>query len=122
MNMLKCDPRVFAQCPYKGSCVRLEDATFMEDSDCERFNKRVLSRPVTNGDRIRMMNDAELSEFLYQFNDLENVLHYCQSELECSAIAWEDRLPSMSECRKCLAQWLRSPAYEKAIAGKEEKE
>ena len=42
MSLMRCDPRAFARCPYKRSCVRIEDATFTEGSDCHRFNERVL--------------------------------------------------------------------------------
>lgn len=63
--MLKCDPRAFAQCPghkYCGSCAT--DATFMEGSECDKFNQSVLSKPMTNADRIRAMSDEALAEFL----------------------------------------------------------
>ena len=61
--MLKCDPRAFAQCPghkYCGSCAT--DATFMEGSECDKFNQSVLSKPMTNADRIRAMSDEELAK------------------------------------------------------------
>lgn len=63
--MLKCDPRVFARCPYKGSCVTIEKAVFPEGSDCDLFNRKVLQTPITNADHIRGMSDIELSTFLY---------------------------------------------------------
>lgn len=63
--LLKCDPRAFARCPYKGSCVNLEEAEFTEGSDCDLFNKRILERPITNADKIRGMSDRELATFLY---------------------------------------------------------
>ena len=62
--MVKCDPRVFARCPYKGSCVSLEHAEFHEGSDCDTFNQKILNTPVTYGDWIRMMDDRELASFL----------------------------------------------------------
>lgn len=64
-SMLKCDPRAFARCPYKGTCVSIEDAEFLEGSDCDLFNKKVLSATVTNADHIRGMSDMELATFLY---------------------------------------------------------
>ena len=63
--MLKCDPRAFARCPYKRSCVSVEEATFTEDSDCDKFNQKVLQSKETNADKIRAMSDRELATFLY---------------------------------------------------------
>ena len=116
MTMLKCDPRVFARCPYKGSCVSLEHAEFTEGSDCDRFNQKVLNAPVTNGDRIRMMNDMELSKLLCRFDNLEDVLHYCQNKPECNQIVQNGGAVPEAECRKCLVRWLRAPAYKKVFA------
>lgn len=120
--MLKCDPRVFARCPYKGSCVSLEEAVFTEGSDCEKFNQKVLNAPVTNGDKIRMMNDTELARLLSRFENLDDVLHYCRNKPECRQITENDGAVPEAECRKCLVQWLRAPAYEKAFADPEEKQ
>lgn len=114
--MLKCDPRVFARCPYKGSCVSLEQAEFTEGSDCEKFNQKVLNAPVTNGDKIRMMNDTELARLLNRFDNLEDVLHYCRNKPECNAIVQTGGAVPEKECRKCLTAWLRAPAYDKAYA------
>lgn len=63
--MPKCDPRVFARCPYKATCGSPEQAEFTEGSDCDLFNQRVLLNPGTNADKIRGMSDLELSTFLY---------------------------------------------------------
>ena len=67
--MMKCDPRAFARCPYNKTCGSLELAEFTENSDCHRFNNKVLDMPVTNGDRIRMMDDRELASFLKSLAD-----------------------------------------------------
>lgn len=61
----KCDPRAYAQCPthqYCGSCAA--GAVFMEGSECDQFNQKVLSQPITNGDRFRAMSDRDLAELL----------------------------------------------------------
>lgn len=76
--MMKCDPRAFARCPYKGSCVNLEEAEFAEGSDCDLFNKRILERPITNADKIRGMSDLELSFFLH------NITRAC-ADHDCSS-------------------------------------
>lgn len=62
--MLKCDPRAFVRCPYNKSCVTPEQTEFAEGSDCDLFNKKILDKPPTNADRIRMMDDRELAIFL----------------------------------------------------------
>ena len=62
--MMKCNPRAFARCPYNKTCGSLELAEFTENSDCHRFNNKVLDMPVTNGDRIRGMDDRDLASFL----------------------------------------------------------
>lgn len=62
--MLKCDPRAFARCPYRNTCISVEMAEFTENSDCHRFNNKVLDMPPTNADRIRGMTDQEMAKFL----------------------------------------------------------
>lgn len=64
ISMMKCDPRAFARCPYNKTCVSVEMAEFQENSDCHRFNNKVLDMPPTNADRIRGMDDRELAYFL----------------------------------------------------------
>lgn len=63
--MKKCDTRAFARCPYNKTCSPIKDAVFPEGSDCDLFNQKVLSKPITNADRIRGMNDRELATYLY---------------------------------------------------------
>jgi len=60
----KCSAKAFAMCPDKYLCTTLEEAVFMEGSDCEKFNEAADKQPMTNADRIRAMRDEELSEFL----------------------------------------------------------
>ena len=63
--LIKCDPRAFARCPYKKTCVSLEHAEFAQGSDCDIFNKKILEKPTTNADAIRGMSDRELADFLH---------------------------------------------------------
>lgn len=62
--MMNCDPRAFARCPYNKTCISVEMAEFQENSDCHRFNNKVLDMPPTNSDRIRGMNDKDMAAFL----------------------------------------------------------
>lgn len=63
MPMKKCDPRVFARCPYRASCISADQAFFKEGSDCDQFSQKILTIPVTYGDRVRSMSDQELAEW-----------------------------------------------------------
>ena len=68
--MTKCDPRAYARCPDRQHCgPSAEECVYTESSECERFNQRVLSRPMAEGDRIRSMADNELAEFLCGITD-----------------------------------------------------
>ena len=62
--MMNCHPRAFARCPYNKTCISVEMAEFTENSDCHRFNNKVLDMPPTNADRIRGMTDQEMEKFL----------------------------------------------------------
>ena len=62
--MMNCHPRAFARCPYNKTCISVEMAEFQENSDCHRFNNKVLDMPPTNSDRIRGMSDKDMAAFL----------------------------------------------------------
>ena len=97
--MLKCDPRAFAQCPghqYCGSCAA--EVGFMEGSECDKFNQSILSKPMTNADRIRAMSDEELAKVPAKFG------YSCVfPQKECS---------ESDACEKCLLEWLKQPAVQ----------
>ena len=117
--MLRCDPRVFARCPYNRSCISLEEAVFAEGSDCDLFNRRILESPVTNGDRFRSLNDAQLCKVLYSFENLESVIPFCQPDETCRKLLNTPGGVPENRCRKCLLLWLKAPAAE---TGKEMKQ
>lgn len=98
-TMLKCDPRAFARCPYKGSCGSIEDAVFPEGSDCDIFNKKKLSAAVTNADHIRGMSDMELATFLY------TVTRAC-ADHNCA------QCPMGPDHCTVLLHWLKTPEME----------
>lgn len=50
--MLRCSPEAFAKCPTRHICGNIEDATFMEGSECDLFNQSVANKPTINADRI----------------------------------------------------------------------
>lgn len=64
MELLRCSAEAFARCPSRELCGNIQDAMFMEGSDCDRFNRSVADQPMTNGDWIRSMGDGELAQFM----------------------------------------------------------
>ena len=62
--MIKCDPRAKVRCPFKNPCCGDETAYFLEGSECDEFNQKILAPPPTKADRIRAMSEEELAEFI----------------------------------------------------------
>ncbi len=63
--MMKCDPRAYSKCPTRlfcGSCAA--EAGYMEGSECDRFNQKVLKQPQSIADRVRVMSDEEMAVWL----------------------------------------------------------
>lgn len=63
---IKCDPRAIARCPYKRLCG--DNPYFLDGSDCDKFNQKVLEPPPTMADCIRAKSDEELAEWLTEFS------------------------------------------------------
>ncbi len=40
--MLRCDKRVYKQCPDKEYCGSLDNAVFVEGSECDKYNREVI--------------------------------------------------------------------------------
>ena len=115
-DMIKCDPRAKARCPYKKPCCGDEAAYFVEGSECDKFNQEVLSPPPTNADHIRSMTDDELAENLFQAyratveqdgGDIST--HWCDGRSGCID---EDGNIECDEKRHkdCILRWLKSEA------------
>lgn len=97
--MLKCDPRAFARCPYQKSCGRIEEAEFPEGSDCQKFNERILAKPITVADDIRAKSDPQLYLFLY------TLIESCKAKA-CGAC------PIGADNCTSLKSWLKSERKE----------
>ena len=98
--MLRCSPEAFAKCPTRHICGKIEEATFAEGSECDRFNQSVATAPMTNGDWIRSMSDEDLATFIGT-NSL------------CDRIQREgDWCDKHAVCRNCLTKWLQQPVGE----------
>lgn len=89
--MMQCSPKAFAKCPHRHLCIG--DATFTKGSDCHKFNVAVDNQPVTNGEKIRSLSDAELAGYLMAISTLE-----CPFGHEC-----------LDSCSKCWMQHLSAP-------------
>jgi len=68
-------------------------------------------RLFTNADRIRGMNDEEMANMLYSFEDLK-MPNYCQRKKECDDMLDADIDIPAGKCIRCLLDWLRQPAEE----------
>ena len=108
--MIKCDPRAIARCPFKKQCYGYDVEYFVEGSECDEFNKQLLTQPPTNADRIREMSDEELAEFLTYINPTN-----CQ---ECAfSHGWScqpdrDDYSDFEKCEEGRKRWLQQPAEE----------
>lgn len=80
----------------------LEAARSLQECLDEAEPEKAAPEPVTNGDRIRAMTDAELAESDELLSGLCNVLH--GQGYPCEA----------NTCRECLIKWLGSPEKEAA--------
>lgn len=97
--MPKCDPRVFARCPYNATCISPEQTDFAEGSDCFLFNKKVLENPIANADKIRGMSDLQLATFLY------TITRAC-ADRDCA------NCPIGEQNCIIMLHWLRKPEME----------
>lgn len=72
---------------------------FIPDDDCEK--------PMTNGDRIRLMSDEELADYAYKV--LAN--YCCPPEREYATKTCNDM---KAECKKCWLDWLKKESDDEA--------
>lgn len=99
--MMRCDPRAYARYPDHQICGSvLGDAVFVEGSECDEFNRQVLSQPMTNADRIRAMSDEELAEFIGH--------HSLCDRIQGESTWCEEH----AVCENCLTEWLQQPVKE----------
>ena len=95
--MVKCDPRAKARCPYKKQCCGDNEGYFVEGSECDKFNQRILEPPPTNADHIRSLSDEELARALCAIAGS----HGCDGE--CVG------LPYCQPGHNGMIDWLRQP-------------
>lgn len=101
--MIKCSLEAYEKCKKKcHHCKTLDEAFFLEGSDCDKFNEEVLATPKTNADRIRAMSDEELAEFI---NRAKEPCDYCQLASVMGAC-------TESLCDDAMLKWLKQPAEE----------
>lgn len=102
--MIKCNSKAFVQCQIKcHHCKTMDEACFLEGSDCDRFNQKVLAAPKTNADRIRAMSDEELAELLGGM---------CKIAEQCDDCPLDGKCPGGSYDCGSWNEWLKQPAEE----------
>lgn len=110
---MKCDPRAHAQCPDRHICRSIHEAFFMDGSECDAFNQRILNQPMTYGDQIRTMSDEELAAFIQDVANLGTEYNsFCQNKKECQDRLDSDELIPNEWCIRCLVEKLRKPVEE----------
>ena len=109
--MVKCHPRAYAKCPTRHICGSIHEADFMEGSECDAFNQRILNQPMTMADKIRAMSDEDLTDIIYELN-MEGT--FCTNRKECYEKLNNDEITD-EMCKKCLLEWLRKPVEEPKI-------
>ena len=62
-------------------------------------------KPVTNGDRIRAMTDAELAEWLVSFG---TICEICSE----NTFVYDDETIACGRCAEGITNWLKQPAKE----------
>lgn len=80
LTVIKCDPRAYAKCPTRifcGACAA--EADYIEGSECDRFNQKVLSQPQTLADRIRAMTDEDMAVWIAR-------MRYCITKDICKQL------------------------------------
>ena len=99
--MKKCDPKAFAKCPTRHLCGNPEDATFVDGSECDKFNRQILHQPTANSDSIRAMSDDELAAWIIGITIGDEPHSWC--DFHCQK-------DGKYGCEKCALEWLQQPA------------
>lgn len=102
--MQRCSEKAFTMCPDRNLCGRLEDAVFMEGSECDAYNQEVENIPMTNADRIRAVSDIEIAKLF-----TKAVADGCPPKMEWDCAKDED---GWDACDACWCKWLQRPAEE----------
>lgn len=107
--MLRCSAEAFARCPSREICGNIQDAMFMEGSDCDRFNRSVADQPMTNGDWIRSMSDEGLAMFFASYAVEDKRLR-----MESAGILQTETQLAVTEAAMCHSwlEWFRKPYKE----------
>ena len=106
-----CDREANYAWSYKTS-IPHETFRIYEDGDywCIGIVCDINKPKQTNADRIRAMSDEELAALLYQFNNLEDNVPFCQDLPECNALLDTEAGIPEEKCKQCLLTWLQQPA------------
>lgn len=93
-----------------GNCKKYEDC--MSGSGLTWPCGAYVPKIVTNADRIRSMNDAELAKAINLLVEGEPMIQYCRSLPECDEDLEQDTVIPLERCEKCVLHWLQQPVKE----------
>lgn len=109
---LDCSKKAMARCSNGKNCAKY-GGHFIEGSRCHQFNKQVSLQPFTEADRIRAMNDEELTAAIYWLiNATDPATWFCKGSKECGDLMDNDQDIPDEMCKKCLLAKLQEPAEE----------
>lgn len=93
-----------------GNCKKYEDCKSCSGLTwpCGAYVPKI----VTNADRIRSMNDAELAKAIHLLVEGESMIQYCRSLPECDEDLEQDTVIPLERCEKCVLHWLQQPVKE----------
>ena len=84
---------------------------FFEGSECDKFNRQISSRTMTNADRIRAMSDEELADAIVKMVcGIDPAEFFCQNKKECEDLMDADKEIPEEWCRQCVLAMLQQPA------------
>ena len=116
--MLRCSKEAFARCPTAGLCGMREQSTFVEGSECHRFNMEIEmnGHVMTHADAIREIcsTDEGIAKSLLGMDiilsdDGKEFAHlYCKENDDCV----DDHGEILCDNKRregCILSWLRQP-------------
>lgn len=117
--MKRCDPRAHAKCEFHAACEL--NAEFADNSECDRFNARVLTDTMTHADMIRTLGDEEMAQKLFAIYRMhaehgeDIATKWCDLKGGCVTTDGQDLECTEQMHLACILRWLRSPAESKNV-------
>ena len=65
--VIKCSPRVYKKCPDRKYCGSVQEACFVEGSECDKFQQKILQKisggTAKNADLVRVVRCKDCKHF-----------------------------------------------------------